>query len=98
MAAGAAFRRGRSTGGRPRSSPPFQAAPALADTDLGKLALPLRRAGVVVELPGADARDGDAGAADGHLHPFTEHGAAFFDAAMDRMSDEVDAVQRATGC
>jgi hypothetical protein len=32
-----------------------------------------------------------------HLHPFTEHSAAFFDTAMDRMSDDVDAVQRATG-
>jgi len=34
----------------------------------------------------------------GHLHPFNEHGAAFFDAAIDRMSGEVDAVQRGTGC
>ena len=29
----------------------------------------------------------------GHLHPFTEHGAALFAGAMRRMSDEVDAVR-----
>ena len=33
----------------------------------------------------------------GHLHPFNDHGAAFFDAAINRMSAEVDAVQRADG-
>jgi AcrR family transcriptional regulator len=33
----------------------------------------------------------------GHLHPFNEHGAAFFEAAINRMSADVDAVQRDTG-
>ena len=33
-----------------------------------------------------------------HLHPFNDHGAAFFDAAVERMSADVDTVQRATGC
>jgi hypothetical protein len=33
----------------------------------------------------------------GHLHPFNDHGAAFFDAAVERMSADLDAVQRSTG-
>ena len=32
----------------------------------------------------------------GHLHPFNDHGAALFDAAMNRMSHEVDAIQQAS--
>jgi hypothetical protein len=32
----------------------------------------------------------------GHLHPFNDHGAAFYDAAINRMSTDVDAVQRST--
>ena len=73
------------------------AAPALADTDLKQMALPLGAAALFIELR---ARMHGVVTLEliGHLHPFTEHGAAFFDAAMDRMSDEVDAVQRATGC
>ena len=72
------------------------AAPTLADTDLKQMALPLGAAALFIEL-----RSRMHGVVTleliGHLHPFTEHGAAFFDAAMDRMSDDVDAVQRATG-
>jgi hypothetical protein len=34
----------------------------------------------------------------GHLHPFNEHGAVFFDAAIERMSEDLDAVHRRTGC
>jgi AcrR family transcriptional regulator len=73
------------------------AAPTLADTDLKQMALPLGAAALFIELR---ARMHGVVTLEliGHLHPFTEHGAAFFDAAMDRMSDDVDAVQRATGC
>jgi AcrR family transcriptional regulator len=72
------------------------AAPALADTDLLKMELPLGAAALFIELR---ARMHGVVTLEliGHLHPFTEHGAAFFDAAMSRMSDEIDAVQRATG-
>jgi AcrR family transcriptional regulator len=72
------------------------AAPTLADTDLKQMALPLGAAALFIELR---ARMHGVVTLEliGHLHPFTEHGAAFFDAAMDRMSDDVDAVQRATG-
>ncbi len=31
------------------------------------------------------------------ITPFNEHGAAFFDAAIERVSDDIDAVRRATG-
>jgi AcrR family transcriptional regulator len=34
----------------------------------------------------------------GHLHPFQEQGAALFEGAIRRMSQETDAAQRATGC
>ena len=73
------------------------AAPALADTDLKQMALPLGAAALFIELR---ARMHGVVTLEliGHLHPFTGHGAAFFDAAMDRMSDDVDALQRATGC
>jgi AcrR family transcriptional regulator len=73
------------------------AAPGLADTDLGPMVLPLGAAALFIELR---ARMHGVVTLEllGHLHPFTEHGAAFFDAAMNRMSDDVDAVQRATGC
>ena len=73
------------------------AAPALAGTDLQQMALPLGAAALFIELR---ARMHGVVTLEliGHLHPFTEHGAAFFDAAIDRMSDDVDAVQRATGC
>ena len=72
------------------------AAPGLAGTDLQQMALPLGAAALFIELR---ARMHGVVTLEliGHLHPFTEHGAAFFDAAMDRMSDDVDAVQRATG-
>ena len=72
------------------------AAPTLVGTDLQKMALPLGAAELFIELR---ARMHGVVTLEliGHLHPFTGHGAAFFDAAMDRMSDEVDAVQRATG-
>jgi hypothetical protein len=72
------------------------AAPTLAGTDLRKMALPLGAAALFIELRGRMHGIVTLELI-GHLHPFTEHGAAFFDAAMDRMSDDVDAVQRATG-
>ena len=71
-------------------------APGLAEADLGemaqgKTALPLgaalraRMHGLVtLELIG-------------HLHPFNEHGAAFFEAAINRMSADVDAIQAGRG-
>ena len=73
------------------------AAPGLAGTDLGKMSLPLGAAALFIELR---ARMHGLVTLElvGHLHPFNEHGAAFFDAAIDRMSGEVDAVQRGTGC
>ena len=73
------------------------AAPALADADLRKMSLPLGAAALFIELR---ARMHGLVTLElvGHLHPFNNDGAAFFDAAMDRMSDDVDAVQRATGC
>ena len=73
------------------------AAPGLAGTDLGEMSLPLGAAALFIELR---ARMHGLVTLElvGHLHPFNEHGAAFFDAAIDRMSGEVDAVQRGTGC
>ena len=73
------------------------AAPGLAGADLGKMSLPLGAAALFIELR---ARMHGLVTLElvGHLHPFNEHGAAFFDAAIDRMSGEVDAVQRGTGC
>jgi AcrR family transcriptional regulator len=72
------------------------AASTLGGTDLKKMALPLGAAALFIELRGR-LHGVVTLELIGHLHPFTEHGAAFFDAAMDRMSDDVDAVQRATG-
>ena len=73
------------------------AAPGLAGADLGKMALPLGAAALFIELR---ARMHGLVTLEllGHLHPFNEHGAAFFEAAINRMSADVDAVQRATGC
>jgi AcrR family transcriptional regulator len=72
------------------------AASGLAGTDLGKMVLPLGATELFIELR---ARMHGMVTLEllGHLHPFTERGAAFFDAAIDRMSADVDAVQRATG-
>jgi AcrR family transcriptional regulator len=72
-------------------------ASGLADVDLGKVALPLGAAELFIELR---ARMHGLVALElvGHLHPFNAHGAAFFDAAIGRMSCDVDAVQRGTGC
>ena len=71
-------------------------APALADADLGEMALPLGAAALFIELR---ARMHGLVALElvGHLHPFNEHGAALFDAAIARMSGDVDAVQHSTG-
>jgi AcrR family transcriptional regulator len=68
----------------------------LAAADLGKLALPPGAAALFIELR---ARMHGLVALEllGHLHPFNEQGAALFEGAMRRMSDEVDAAQaRAT--
>jgi AcrR family transcriptional regulator len=70
----------------------------LADADLGemahgKTALPVGAAELFIELR---ARMHGLVTLEllGHLHPFNEHGAAFFGAAINRMSADVDAVQR----
>lgn len=71
-------------------------AAGLAEVDLGKMTLPLGAVALFIELR---ARMHGLVALElvGHLHPFNEHGAAFFDAAIHRMSADVDGVQRATG-
>ena len=68
----------------------------LADTDLGPMTLPVGAAELFIELR---ARMHGLVTLEllGHLHPFTGHGEAFFDAAVERMSDDTDAAQRATG-
>jgi AcrR family transcriptional regulator len=68
------------------------APPALADVDLEKMALPLGAAVLFIDLR---ARMHGLVTLEllGHLHPFNEHGAAFFDAAMERLSADVDAAQ-----
>ena len=70
--------------------------PALRDADLAKMSLPVGAAALFIELR---ARMHGLVTLEllGHLHPFNQHGAAFFDAAIDRMSADVDAVRRATG-
>jgi AcrR family transcriptional regulator len=67
----------------------------LADVDLGPVALPLGAAELFIELR---ARMHGLVALElvGHLHPFNEHGAALFEAAINRMSADVDVVQRST--
>lgn len=72
------------------------AAPTLVGTELKRMALPLGATELFIELR---ARMHGVVTLEliGHLHPFTGNEAAFFDAAMDRMSDDVDAAQRATG-
>jgi AcrR family transcriptional regulator len=73
------------------------AAAALADADLGAMTLPLGAAELFIELR---ARMHGMVMLElvGHLHPFNGHAAAFFDAAVARMSADLDAVRRATGC
>lgn len=72
------------------------AASGLAEVDLGPMTLPLGAAELFIELR---ARMHGLVTLEllGHLHPFNEHGAVFYDAAVDRLSTETDAVQRATG-
>jgi len=72
------------------------AAPGLADADLGEMTLPLGAAALFIELR---ARMHGLVTLEllGHLHPFNEHGAAFFEAAINRMSADVDAIQVGTG-
>ena len=72
------------------------AAPGLGEADLGETTLPPGAAALFIELR---ARMHGLVALElvGHLHPFNEHGAPFFDAAINRMSADVDAVQRDTG-
>jgi AcrR family transcriptional regulator len=99
----AAWRLGRSfadvvfDGWTPAQLASVPAAAALADADLGKMALPVGAAAFFIELR---ARMHGMVTLEllGHLHPFNAHGEAFFDAAIARMSADVDAVQRATGC
>ena len=64
-------------------------------TDLGKMVLPLGAAALFIELR---ARMHGLVTLEllGHLHPFNEHGAAFFEAAINRMSADVDAIQAGT--
>lgn len=71
------------------------AGPGLADIDCGVMQLPLGAAELFIELR---ARMHGLVALElvGHLHPFNDHGAALFDAAMNRMSHEVDAIQQAS--
>jgi AcrR family transcriptional regulator len=71
-------------------------AAGLEGTDLRKMALPVGAAELFIELR---ARMHGMVTLEllGHLHPFNERGAAFFDAAMERMSADLDAVQRGTG-
>lgn len=73
------------------------AAPGLADVDCGTMQLPLGAVALFIELR---ARLHGLVALElvGHLHPFNAHGAAFFDAAITRMSVDVDAVRDARGC
>ena len=70
------------------------AGPGLADVDCAEMQLPLGAVALFIELR---ARMHGLVALElvGHLHPFNDHGAAFFDAAMERMSAEVDAAQNA---
>ena len=65
---------------------------SLAAANLGGLALPPGAAALFIELR---ARMHGLVTLEliGHLHPFTEHGAALFEGAMRRMSAEVDAAQ-----
>ena len=77
------------------------AAPGLAGADLGKMTqgkttLPLGAAALFIELR---ARMHGLVTLEllGHLHPFNEHGAAFFEAAINRMSADVDAIQAGPG-
>jgi AcrR family transcriptional regulator len=73
------------------------AASGLVDVGPGQMALPVGAAELFIEL-----RERMHGLVTlelvGHLHPFNEHGAVFFDAAVERMSADLDAVQRSTGC
>jgi AcrR family transcriptional regulator len=73
------------------------AAPGLVGVGLGELALPVGAAELFIELR---ARMHGLVALElvGHLHPFNEHGAAFFDAAVERMSADLDEIRRSTGC
>jgi AcrR family transcriptional regulator len=70
--------------------------PGLDGPDVEKMGLPLGAAALFIELR---ARMHGLVTLEllGHLHPFTEHGAAFFDAAIDRMSADVDAAQHRVG-
>ena len=69
------------------------AGPGLDEIDCGVMQLPLGAAALFIELR---ARMHGLVALEivGHLHPFNDHGAALFDAAMNRMSEEVDAIQQ----
>lgn len=68
------------------------AAPGLESADCSDMGLPLGAAALFIELR---ARMHGLVTLElvGHLHPFNEHGAAFFDAAINRMSQEVDAIR-----
>ena len=72
------------------------AAPGLTDVDCRDMALPLGAIALFIELR---ARMHGLVTLElvGHLHPFNDHGAAFYDAAINRMSADVDAAQRSTG-
>ncbi len=72
------------------------AAPGLAGADVTPMGIPPGATALFIELR---ARMHGLVALElvGHLHPFQGQGAALFEAAIRRMSADVDAVQRATG-
>ncbi len=72
------------------------AARGLADVDLRGIELPLGAYELFIELR---ARMHGIVTLEliGHLHPFNGHGDAFYDAAIARLSDDLEAAQRATG-
>ncbi len=70
--------------------------PGLRDVELGMMTLPVGAASLFIDLR---ARMHGLVTLEllGHLHPFNAHGDAFYDAAIARVSDDLDAARRATG-
>ena len=97
VAARAAVRRGRVRRVDARAARRGAARPGPRPTPTsGRWTLPLGAAALFIELR---ARMHGLVTLEllGHLHPFNEHGAAFFEAAINRMSADVDAIQAGTG-
>jgi AcrR family transcriptional regulator len=93
---GVAFAEAVFDGWTPAQLAAVPVAEGLEGTDLGKMALPVGAAELFIELR---ARMHGIVTLElvGHLHPFNEHGSVFFDAAVKRMSADLDAVRRSTG-